>query len=108
MAVFMLSLTGLPPTSVFLGKFYVLAAAIDNGLLWLAVVGIVNSVISLYYYVGVIRAMYVMPAASEAPIREPAGLQVALGVTGLGTLLIGLYPGPLIDLARSAAVLLRI
>ena len=108
MAVFMLSLTGLPPTSVFLGKFYVLAAAIDNGLLWLAVVGIVNSVISLYYYVGVIRAMYVMPPASEAPIREPAGLQVALGVTGLGTLIIGLYPGPLIDLARSAAVLLRL
>jgi len=107
MAVFMLSLTGLPPTSVFLGKFYVLAAAIDNNLLWLAVVGIVNSVVSLYYYVGVIRAMYVMPAASEAPLTEPAGLQVALGITGLGTLIIGLYPQPLLDLVRSAAVLLR-
>ncbi len=108
MAVFMFSLTGLPPTSVFLGKFYVLAAAIDNGLLWLAVVGIVNSVISLYYYVGVIRAMYLMPAASDAPLTEPATLQVALGVTGLGTLIIGLYPQPLIELARSATVLLRL
>jgi NADH-quinone oxidoreductase subunit N len=108
MAVFMLSLTGLPPTAVFLGKFYVLAAAIDNGLLWLAVVGIINSVISLYYYVGVIRAMYVMPAASEAPLIEPGALQVALGVTGLGTLIIGVFPQPIIDLARSAAVLLRI
>jgi proton-translocating NADH-quinone oxidoreductase chain N len=106
MAVFMLSLTGLPPTAVFVGKFYVLAAAIDNGLLWLAVVGILNSVISLYYYVGVIRAMYVMPAATERAIPEPAALQVALGLTGLGTLAIGLYPQPLIDLARNATLLL--
>jgi len=106
MAVFMLSLTGLPPTAVFVGKFYVLAAAIDNGLLWLAVVGILNSVISLYYYVGVIRAMYVMPAATERAVPEPAALQVALGLTGLGTLVIGLYPQPLIDLARNATLLL--
>ena len=106
MAVFMLSLTGLPPTSVFVGKFYVLAAAIDNGLLWLAVVGILNSVISLYYYVGVIRAMYVMPAATERAVPEPAALQVALGLTGLGTIAIGLYPQPLIDLARNATLLL--
>ncbi len=108
MAVFMLSLTGIPPTAVFIGKFYVLAAAIENGLIWLAVVGIVNSVISLYYYVGVIRAMYVMPAATEQPVPEPAALQVALGITGLGTLIIGLYPQPIIDLARSATLLLRL
>jgi proton-translocating NADH-quinone oxidoreductase chain N len=106
MAVFMLSLTGLPPTAVFIGKFYVLAAAIDNGLLWLAIVGILNSVISLYYYVGVIRAMYVMPAPAERAVPEPAALQVALGLTGLGTLAIGLYPQPLIDLARNATLLL--
>jgi NADH-quinone oxidoreductase subunit N len=107
MAIFMLSLTGIPPTAVFFGKFYVLAAAIDNGLIWLAVVGIVNSVISLYYYVGVIRAMYVLPAPSSAPLGEPAALQVALGVAGLGTLVIGLFPDPVIALARSAAFLLR-
>jgi NADH-quinone oxidoreductase subunit N len=108
MAVFMLSLTGLPPTSVFVGKFYVLAGAIDNGLLWLAIVGVVNSIISLYYYMGVIRAMYIMPAPSTVPLEEPAALQVALGIAGLGTLIIGLYPQPIIDLARSAVLLLRI
>ncbi len=102
MAVFMLSLTGIPPTAVFIGKFYVLAAAIDNGLLWLAVVGIVNSVVSLYYYMAVVRTMYVVPATATTPIEEPASLQVALGIAGLGTLLIGLYPQPLIDLALSA------
>lgn len=105
MALFMLSLTGIPPTSVFVGKFYVLAAAIDNGLLWLAVVGIINSVISLYYYAGVIRAMYLMPPTSTEPLPEPASLQVALGITALGTLIIGIYPQPLIDLARSALLL---
>lgn len=108
MAVFMLSLTGLPPTSVFVGKFYVLAGAIDNGLLWLAIVGVVNSIISLYYYMGVIRAMYIMPASSTVPLEEPAALQVAIGIAGLGTLIIGLYPQPIIDLARSAVLLLRI
>jgi proton-translocating NADH-quinone oxidoreductase chain N len=108
MALFMLSLTGIPPTAVFVGKFYVLAAAIDNGLVWLAVVAVVNSVISLYYYVGVIRAMYVLPAATDAPVAEPASLQVALGVAGLGTLIIGLYPQPVIDLVRTASQLLRL
>lgn len=108
MAVFMLSLTGIPPTAVFVGKFYLLAAAVDNGLLWLAVVGIINSVISLYYYVGVIRAMYVMPAPTESPVPEPATLQVALGIAGLGTLVIGLYPQPIIDLAKNATLLLRL
>lgn len=107
MALFMLSLTGIPPTAVFLGKFYVLAAAVNNGLLWLAVVGVINSVISLYYYAGVIRAMYLVPPASEASLPEPAALQVALGITGLGTLIIGLYPQPIVDLAR-AALLLRL
>lgn len=108
MAIFMLSLTGLPPTAVFVGKFYVLGAAIETGLLWLAVIAIVNTVISLYYYVGVIRAMYVLPAASETPIPEPPALQVALGIAGLGTLIIGLYPQPILDLVRNATLLLRL
>lgn len=108
MAVFMLSLTGIPPTAVFFGKYYLLSAAIDNGLLWLAVVAIVNTVISLYYYAGVIRAMYIMPAPSAAPLEEPPALQVALGVAGLGTIIVGVYPQPLIDLARSAVLLLKL
>jgi proton-translocating NADH-quinone oxidoreductase chain N len=104
MALFMLSLTGIPPTAVFLGKFYLLASAIEGGLLWLAVVAIVNSVISLYYYVGVIRAMYLLPPAEETAIREPPILRAALAVTMVGTLIVGLYPEPFVKLAHLAAM----
>jgi hypothetical protein len=52
--------------------------------------------------------MYIMPAPSDALIMEPAALQVALGITGLGTVIIGLFPQPVIDLARAAVLLLRL
>ncbi len=108
MALFMLSLTGIPPTAGFFAKFYIFAAAIERGpsLLWLVVVGVVNSVISLYYYVGVIRAMYLLPPKDPARIPEPAVIRTALWITGAATLLLGLYPQPLITFARAAALLL--
>ncbi len=107
MALFMLSLTGIPPTAVFFGKFYLLGGAINNGLLWLAVVGIINSVVSLYYYVNVIRVMYLLPAPSPEPVSAPPALRVALGITTLGTLAVGLFPQPFITLVGAAALLLR-
>lgn len=106
MAVFMLSLIGIPPTAVFLGKFYLLAAAVDNHFVWLAIVALINSALSVVYYMGVIRAMYVLPTTTTTALVEPASLEVALGVAGVGTLLVGLYPQPIIDLARSAGLLL--
>jgi NADH-quinone oxidoreductase subunit N len=108
MALFMLSLTGIPPTAGFFAKFYIFAAALEGGssLLWLVVVGVVNSVISLYYYMSVIRAMYLLPAADPTPVREPGALRTVLWVTGLATLAIGLFPQPLIAFARAAALLL--
>jgi proton-translocating NADH-quinone oxidoreductase chain N len=108
MAVFMLSLTGIPPTAGFFGKFYIFGAAINNGLLWLAIVGIVNSTISLYYYVGVIRAMYLLPPASSERIAEAPALGVALAITGVATLVVGIFPQPFIDLVGKAALYLRI
>lgn len=108
MALFMLSLTGIPPTAGFFGKFYIFAAAVDGGLLWLAAVGVANSVISLYYYVGVIRAMYLLPAPSPEPVVEPPAIRLALGIAALGTLLVGMFPQPFVDLVEAAALLLRL
>ncbi|MDR7419195.1 MAG: NADH-quinone oxidoreductase subunit N [Armatimonadota bacterium] len=108
MVVFMLSLTGIPPTAGFFGKFYIFGAAVSGGLLWLAVVGAVNSVVSLYYYVGVVRAMYLMPAPSAEAVRSPVALTMALAVAAAGTLVIGVFPQPFVNLLGTAALLLRL
>ena len=62
-----------PADRALLGKVFLFGAAIQNGFLWLAVVGIVNSVVSLYYYVGVIRAMWQLPPGGAVPAAGPAG-----------------------------------
>lgn len=103
MVVFMLSLTGIPPTGGFVGKFYLFAAAVDAGLLWLAALAVANSVVSLYYYVGVLRALYLMPPADTGPVPVPGGLRAGLWVALVGTLAVGLAPQPVavfVDTAR--------
>ena len=105
MAVFMLSLTGIPPTALFFGKFLLFGAAINSGLLWLAIVGIVNSVISLYYYVGVVRAMWQMAPPEGAPaIPETSLSRTVLAVSVAATVLIGLFPQPFIRLVNAASI----
>ena len=108
MTVFMLSLTGIPPTALFFGKFLLFGAAINSGFLWLAIVGILNSVVSLFYYVGVIRAMFLMPVPDGAGLVAESPLaRVLLAVTVLGTLAIGIYPQPFIRLVDAAATIGR-
>jgi NADH:ubiquinone oxidoreductase subunit 2 (subunit N) len=116
MAVFMLALTGIPPTALFWGKVFLFAAAIQTGYLWLAVFGIANSVVSLYYYVGVIRAMWQM-APSQAGVPEGEAspravdtplLRGLLAVTTAGALLPGFFPDTLVRLAQAASLLLRL
>ncbi len=109
MAVFMLSLTGVPPTALFFGKFLLFAAAVQNGFLWLAVAGILNSVVSLYYYAGVIWAMYLTPPAEGAgPVGESALARTLLAATLAGTLVLGVFPGPFAQLAHNARLVLRL
>lgn len=105
MALFMLSLAGLPPLAGFLGKLYVFGAAVEGGLAWLAAVGVVNSVISAYYYLRVVAAM-AWPAhvpATPAGIAVPRGLQAAVALAAVAVVVLGLWPGPVVDLARLAA-----
>ncbi len=104
LAIFLLSLTGLPPTAGFIGKLYLFAALLNSGWVWLAVVGAINSVISLYYYVRVLRNMYLRSDERHANLSLEFGLAQKLVVMLLlfPTLLFGLYFTPLVQLAQAS------
>jgi len=103
MLLFMLSLGGIPPTAGFMGKFWLFGAAIDAQFYWLAVIGVLNSAISLYYYVRIVVFMYLKKEAmGSEPTTSPA-LAVVLGVAVAATLLFGVYPQLLFQLADASA-----
>jgi NADH-quinone oxidoreductase subunit N len=103
MALFLLSLTGVPPLAGFVGKFYVFSAALSAGLVWLVVIAALNTVVSAYYYVRVIVAMYMEEGGVEVGrLSARPALVICLAVALAGTVLIGLYPQPYMDAAASA------
>jgi NADH-quinone oxidoreductase subunit N len=103
MIVFMLSLAGIPPLVGFVGKFYIFSAAVQSGYIALTVIGVLNSVISVYYYVGVLVRMYMTEGTLEIPVLSSRPyLVAALVVTIAGTILLGLFPSPLFELARQS------
>ncbi len=104
MAVFMLSLVGIPPLAGFTGKFYLFSAAIQQGWIWLVVVAVLTSVVSLYYYVGVVRQMYFQTSAPGKPVAMSAPLKLALIICVIGVLIFGVYPNIFIDFASQAAL----
>ena len=107
LALALVALIGVPPTGIFIAKLYIFSAAIKSGLLWLAVVGVANSVVSAYYYLRVVRVMYLEPAPSEERVPSSPVFRVALGVSALGILAIGtVAAGPLLKLAEIAVVAL--
>lgn len=103
MLLFLLSLAGIPPMAGFIGKFYLFAAIMKDGLIWLMVVAVLNSVISLYYYLEIVRQMYILPPETEEPVSVSSALSGALLIAVMGVLILGLYPAPLIELIRTAA-----
>jgi NADH-quinone oxidoreductase subunit N len=104
MAVFMLSLVGIPPLAGFVGKYYLFSAAIEQGYFWLVIVAVLTSVVSLYYYIGVVRQMYFRPSADESPVKSGGMLKVALLICVIGVLLFGIYPNVFLDFANQAAM----
>jgi len=97
--IFALSLVGIPPTAGFVGKLFLFNAAIQGSFYWLAVIGILNSAISLYYYFKVVMAMYMQEPQGSPTLSFSSSLTFALFITSAGTLLLGLYPEPLIQAA---------
>jgi NADH-quinone oxidoreductase subunit N len=112
MSLFLFSLAGIPPTAGFMGKFYIFSAAIKEGYLGLAIIGVINSVISVYYYLRVTVAMYMKePAAGGesagfAPVFSPACI-IAILISACGVLRMGLFPSEYIDIARQSFLALQ-
>lgn len=104
--IFFLSLIGIPPTGGFMGKLFVFGAAVNQGLYWLALIGVLNSVVSVYYYFGVARLVFFGEGEDESPIRPGWVMNAVVGVTMVVTLLIALYGQPFIQLASDSTQIL--
>jgi NADH-quinone oxidoreductase subunit N len=103
MTVFLLSLGGFPPTAGFIGKWYIFSAAVQEGHYWLAIIGMLTSVVSVFYYLRIIVMMYMSEARHEAPAVKLSPFAIAgLTVSLLAILYLGVYPTTVIDLAQSS------
>ena len=103
MLIFMLSLGGIPPTAGFMGKFWLFGSAIEAGYVWLALIGVLNSAVSLYYYVRVIVFMWVKGEAAGSPVVVGPTMAAALAVALVAIIVLGIYPRPLFELAEASA-----
>jgi NADH-quinone oxidoreductase subunit N len=114
MTLFLFSLAGIPPTGGFMGKFYIFSAAVKEGYIGLAIIGVLNSVVSVYYYLRVTVAMYMeVPATAtitegETPalIFSPA-LVLAIFISAYGVLSLGLFPSSYVAIVRQSFLALQ-
>jgi len=101
LSIFMISLSGIPPTVGFVGKLYLFGSAVNAGYVWLAVIGVLNSAMSIFYYLRLLVLMYMREPAEELPpLRVPLGVSVTLVLTAIATLGAGLFPGQWFEMAR--------
>ncbi len=108
-SIFLFSLIGVPMTAGFFGKFYVFKAALESNLVWLTVLGMINSAVAAFYYLRLLVMMYMhKPGEAAALAEEPAaGLKGALALAAAGTLLLGVFPSLALDVARRASAIVK-
>lgn len=100
----LLSLSGIPPTAGFFGKFFLFRSAVDAGLWWLALLGILNAFVALYYYLSAVKYMYLYPSKNEDdPIPVSRGAQVGLAFSLFFIFYLGVFAGPVFEWTRAAA-----
>lgn len=104
MVVFLLSLAGIPPTAGFVGKYFLFSAAVKAGWPALAVIGVLMSAVSLFYYFRIVKAMYFAEGEGELRWREEPAVAVAVGLCFVGTLVFGVLPQPLVALAKACVL----
>jgi NADH-quinone oxidoreductase subunit N len=109
MAIFLISLTGIPPTAGFIGKLYLFAAVIDARWFWLAIVGVLNSVISLYYYARVFRNMFLRTAEQNTSRISLGKMEIVILLAFvIPTLVLGLYFSPIVSIAQTSLTMLGV
>jgi NADH-quinone oxidoreductase subunit N len=109
LTIFLLSLIGVPLTGGFFGKFYIFKAALDSNLIWLTIIGLLNSAVAAYYYLRIIVVMYMHEpgeASATAPPVSPA-LRLAMWGAAVGTFVLGIFPSVLLDFADRSANLVK-
>ncbi len=102
MVVFLLSLGGIPPTAGFIGKYFLFAAAVQSGFGWLAVIAVLMSAVSMFYYLRLVVAMY-LREGRDADVAITSPLRFVVAVCLIMTLALGIYPTPLVDGAASSS-----
>lgn len=102
MAVFMLSFTGVPPTLGFVGKLYLFRTVLEGGFIWLAVIGVLTSLVSAYYYLRIVVIMYMRDG--DPQVHAEPWLRLTAGVTAVATVVLSLYAGPLFSWASQAVL----
>ena len=109
LTVFLLSFIGVPLTGGFFGKFYIFKAALESNLVWLSVLGLLNSAVAAYYYLRILVVMYMREPSEAATAAEPlgTGLTFALVLPALGIFFLGIFPSAVLNFAGKSAVLLR-
>jgi NADH-quinone oxidoreductase subunit N len=109
LSIFLLSLIGVPLTGGFFGKFYIFKAALESHLVWLTVLGLLNSAVAAYYYLRILVVMYMQEPKEAVNQAEPLtfGLSAALILPAIGTLLLGIFPSWVLDFAGKSSGLLK-
>lgn len=107
MSLFLFSLAGMPPTAGFIGKFYLFSGALEQGYLWLVIIGVLNSAASVYYYLRIMVFMYMKPADEQFDwVKVSAPVALALTISTVGSLLPGIVPSFVLTFAQSALKLM--
>ena len=109
LTIFLLSLIGVPLTGGFFGKFYIFKAALESNLVWLTVLGLLTSAVAAYYYLRILVMMYFREPGETAPAAEPLtpAFSAALLLPAIGTLVLGIFPGWVLNFAGRAASMVR-
>ena len=106
MLISLMSLAGVPPFSGFFGKFYLLWASVQSGLLWLAVIGLLNVITSLYYYLKIVKVIYVDEPANATPLQVSMDQKAVQYFAMFGVVLLGIFQGPFVRIVQDAFILL--